>query len=200
MTTKPIAESCNRNRAPILEIIQPLLVNASNLLEIGSGTGQHAVYFATEMPHLHWQTSDIKENHQDIMLWLEEYQLKNTPLPIALNVLTDLWPNQYYDAIFSSNTAHIMPWQAVEAMFKGIGKRLNTGGVFILYGPFNYQGEFTSNSNRQFEEWLKSQGLERGIRDFEAMQELAEKDNLTLLHDYPMPANNRILVWTKNDF
>ena len=197
MTEKPFAESCERNRLPILKVIKPLLNNANSLLEIGSGTGQHGVYFAQELSDLSWQTSDLIENHDAINRWVTDSQLKNLLPPLRLNVLSDSWPENRYDAIYSANTAHIMSWEAVKAMIAGVSKCLNKGGHFILYGPFNYAGEFTSESNRRFEQWLKSQGDERGIRDFEKMQELADKHQLSLFKDYSMPANNRILVWNK---
>lgn len=194
MTSKPVAPACERNRLPILKVIKPLLEDVRTLLEIGSGTGQHAVYFGSEMPHLLWQTSDVEENHIGIQLWLQESELDNVLAPLTLNVSGD-WPDSNYDAMFSANTAHIMPWRAVEAMFAGVACRLNPRGLFIIYGPFNYHGQFSSDSNRQFEQWLKSVDPERGIRDFEALQELAAENNLLLLQDYEMPANNHILVW-----
>jgi len=197
MPIKQYSQACENNKQPILETIKPLLKGAANLLEIGSGTGQHAVFFAEQLPHLKWQTSDLIENHQSIQLWIDDAQLNNISLPLPLDVLTDVWPQQNYDAVYSANTAHIMPWKAVEAMFDGVGKLLNKGGLFILYGPFKYDGEFTSNSNQQFEVWLKSIDLERGIRDFEALQLLVDNNGMSLLENYSMPANNQILVWQK---
>jgi cyclopropane fatty-acyl-phospholipid synthase-like methyltransferase len=199
MPTKPYSQACENNKQPILEVIRPFLKNATDLLEIGSGTGQHAIYFAEKMPHINWQTSDLLENHQSIQMWLDDCPLNNIYPPIALNVLTDDWPEESYDAVFSANTAHIMPWHAVEAMFKGVANQLNSKGLFILYGPFKYNGEYTSASNEQFEGWLKSVDPERGIRDFEAIQLLANNNGMSLLNDYPMPANNQILVWQKTN-
>jgi len=198
LSKKLFSEACEKNKQPILNVIKPLLQSSVILLEIGSGTGQHAVYFAEEMPHLKWQTSDVKENHPSINSWLDDSQLDNILPPVSLNVLTDPWPDIRFDAVYSANTAHIMSWQAVEAMFSGVAKKLNPDGVFILYGPFNYQGNFTSDSNQQFDLWLKSVDAERGIRNFEALQKLAEKYQMSLLDDYAMPANNRILVWRLN--
>lgn len=197
MSMKPFADACERNREPILEVIQPLLSGLNTLLEIGSGTGQHAVYFSEKLPQLCWQTSDLVENHVGIELWRAESGLNNILPPIALDVLSDPWPNQLFDAIYSANTAHIMPWRAVEKMFIEGSKKLVKNGLFILYGPFNYNGDFTSDSNKQFEVWLKSVSPERGIRDFEALRDLAQTNALSFIKDYPMPANNRILVWQK---
>ena len=197
MPTKPYSQACENNKQPILKVIHPLLKNATNLLEIGSGTGQHAVFFAEQMPHLKWQTSDVLENHPSIQLWLDDAQLNNPSSPLPLNVLSDNWPQEKYDAVYSANTAHIMPWNAVEAMFSGVGNLLKPDALFILYGPFKYKGEFTSHSNQQFELWLQSVDAERGIRDFEALQILAENNGMSLINDYSMPANNQILVWRK---
>lgn len=197
MINKPFAESCERNQKPILEVIQKHLSSRHSCLEIGSGTGQHAVFFAAKLPHLTWFTSDRAENHQAINLWLEDAKLQNTRPPIELDVITSPWPSSPFEAIFSANTAHIMPWEAVEALFAGIDKVLKPGGVLMLYGPFNYAGKFTSESNARFEQWLKSQFEHQGIRDFEAVNKLAEQAGLKLLEDNEMPSNNRLLVWTK---
>jgi len=198
MEAKPFSESCERNKEPILAVIAPYLSDARSLLEIGSGTGQHAVYFGAQFNQLVWHTSDRVENHGAINCWLEEAQLKNVKAPLPLDVLTDDWPDTKFDAVFSANTAHIMPWAAVEAMIAGVGRILNTDGVFLLYGPFNYNGEFTSESNVRFEMWLKSQAAHQGIRDFEAMEKLAGVAGMQLINDVAMPANNRILVWQKS--
>jgi len=195
---KPFSEACDRNKDPILSVLKPLLADRKNLLEIGSGTGQHAVYFSEALPHIQWQTSDRTENHPDINAWIDDSSGENVERPIALDVLTDVWPVEQFDAIYSANTAHIMPWIAVEALFKGVGQQLSNDGIFVLYGPFNYLGEFSSKSNRKFEDWLKSVDISRGIRDFEAINQLAEDAGMSLLEDLEMPANNRILVWIKN--
>jgi cyclopropane fatty-acyl-phospholipid synthase-like methyltransferase len=198
MQDKPFSEACERNKRPILDVIAPLLATAKSLLEIGSGTGQHAVFFGETLPHLTWQTSDCKENHDAINHWLDDAHLDNVIRPVALNVLQDPWPSASYNAVFSANTAHIMPWQAVEAMFAGVSRLLPDDGVFLLYGPFNYDGKFTSESNAQFNIWLKSQAPHQGIRDFEAVDQLARNGEMKLHQDFAMPANNRILVWQKN--
>jgi len=195
--SKPFSEACERNKQPILDVIKPLLKNKKTLLEIGSGTGQHAVFFAENLTHLHWQTSDREENHPSINLWLNDSPAKNINQPIPLDVQIDPWPSAKFDAVYSANTAHIMSWKAVESLFVGVGQTLDEKGIFILYGPFNYHGEFTSESNRKFEDWLKNIDPERGIRDFEAVNQLAEQAGMKLIEDYEMPSNNRILVWEK---
>ncbi|MDT8386254.1 MAG: DUF938 domain-containing protein [Thiogranum sp.] len=194
---KPFAESCEQNRAPILAVLQRELVGKKRLLEVGSGTGQHAVYFAPEFPELLWQTSDREEYHEGINAWLRDAGLDNILEPLVLDV-DDVWPDESYDAVFSANTAHIMSWLQVERFFEAVGKILQTGGVFALYGPFNYGGEYSSESNANFDQWLKQRDPLSGVRDFEALDALAGAAGLVLRNDYEMPANNRILVWTKS--
>jgi cyclopropane fatty-acyl-phospholipid synthase-like methyltransferase len=194
---KPYSESCDQNRDPIYNIIQPLLKDKKNVLEVGSGTGQHAAYFAKRMPHLIWQTSDQQAYHEGIKLWLNDASLDNTPPPIPLDVSTDAWPKKNFDAIFSANAVHIMAWENVVDFFENAPKILNKNGLFILYGPFNYKQQYTSESNARFDTWLKQRDPNSAIRDFEALDELAHKTGMVLQSDYALPANNRILVWKK---
>ena len=194
---KPFAESCQQNRGPILEVLRVELADRSRLLEIGSGTGQHAVYFGAEFPQLLWQTSDVAEMHSGIQAWLDEAGLANVLAPLTLDVCQDDWPQHSYDAVFSANTAHIMAWSQVECFMRGIGRVLQSGGVFCLYGPFNYNGRYTSESNARFDSWLKSRDPLSGLRDFEALDDLARAAGLVFERDYAMPANNRTLVWSK---
>ena len=194
---KPYSESCERNKQPIIEVISPLLSDKQHLLEIGSGTGQHAVYFAEKLQHLTWHTSDRLENHQAINLWIDDAATDNIERPLDLDVLTNKWPSSSFDAVFTANTAHIMPWEAVEAMIEGVANLLNSEGLFMIYGPFNYQGQFTSESNARFELWLKARAAHQGIRDFEAIEALFNLKGMMLQSDYEMPANNRMLVFTK---
>lgn len=195
---KPFAESCAQNREPILAVLHELLAGRSHLLEIGSGTGQHAVYFAGEFPQLQWQTSDLEENHDGIRAWLSEDTQDNILPPVALDVRDAHWPVGPYDAVFSANTAHIMSWVAVQQMFAGIGRVLAPGGVFALYGPFNYGGHYTSESNARFDVWLKQRDPLSAIRNFEDLDRLAHAAGMQLWRDYEMPVNNRTLVWRKN--
>jgi cyclopropane fatty-acyl-phospholipid synthase-like methyltransferase len=195
---KPFSESCNQNREPIIKIIQPLLADKKSVLEVGSGTGQHAVYFAKKMPHLIWHCSDRQENHEAIKQWLAEANLDNTPPPIALNVSTDSWPALPVDAIFSANAVHIMSRKNVVDFIKNAGELVNKGGLLMLYGPFNYNNAYTSDSNASFDVWLKQRDSKSGIRDFEAMDKLAQDAGMKLLEDFTMPANNRILCWEKS--
>lgn len=195
---KPYSESCDQNKAPILAVIKPLFNGCSSVLEIGSGTGQHAVCFAGNMPHLVWHTSDRPENHSGIRQWLDEASLPNTRYPLLLDVKQAVWPELSVDAVFSANTAHIMHWPEVEALIAGVGELLSEGGLFALYGPFNYNGNYTSESNASFDVWLKQRDPQSGIRAFEELDRLAGEAALSLVEDHEMPANNRILCWQKS--
>lgn len=194
---KPFAESSEQNKAPIYKVLKNFYHDTKTVLEIGSGTGQHAVFFAEQLPHLTWMTSDQDQYHAGITLWLQDAGLSNTQGPFLLDVNQARWPVQQTDAVFSANTVHIMGWMSVEKMFAGIARVLNCNGVFCLYGPFNYNGEFTSQSNAEFDVWLKQRDPVSGVRDFEALQKLANDVGLELIDDVEMPANNRILVWRK---
>lgn len=191
---KPDAPSCLRNREPILGVLREHFADRRTVLEIGSGTGQHAIFFAAALRHLNWQTSEQRENLPGILAWLNEAALPNTPAPLELDVM-GAWPTQHYDAIFSANTLHIMSWANVECMFARLPEVMTGDAVLAIYGPFNYAGHFTSESNATFDAWLKQSGAHRGIRDFEAVDALAGKAGLTLLEDRAMPSNNRCLVW-----
>ncbi len=193
---KPNAPSCERNREPILEVLRQHFADRHHVLEIGSGTGQHAIFFAEHLPQLTWQTSDLAENLPGITAWLQEAALPNTPPPLQLDVL-QAWPAQHYDAIFSANTLHIMPWAAVESLFAGLPGIMAPDAKLVVYGPFNYGGHFTSDSNASFDRWLKDKAPHQGIRDFEKVQALAQGAGLQLLEDRAMPSNNRCLVWQK---
>jgi cyclopropane fatty-acyl-phospholipid synthase-like methyltransferase len=196
-SSKPFSQACENNKEPLWTILAEAFSSANTVLEIGSGTGQHAVYFAARLPQATWQTSDLPDNHPGIRAWLEEARLPNLHQPIMLDVTQQPWPVCAVDAVFSANTAHIMSWPQVQAMFRGIAAVLNPGGRFCLYGPFNYHGHYTSDSNARFDAWLKERNPLSGIRDFAAVAALAEHADLQLLADHAMPANNRTLVWQK---
>jgi cyclopropane fatty-acyl-phospholipid synthase-like methyltransferase len=195
---KPYSESCDQNKQPILQVLQIEFALARTVLEIGSGTGQHAVFFGAQLSGLQWQTSDRQEHHAGIELWRAESRLDNVLAPLELDVALDHWPQTEYDAVFSANTAHIMSSADVEHMFRGVGNVLNSQGRFCLYGPFNYHGEYTSDSNVRFDHWLKQRDPDSGIKDIDDLLPWARQANLRLRHDYEMPANNRILVWEKS--
>ncbi len=193
---KPFSEACERNKAPILELLRPLYAAQRHVLEIGSGTGQHAVHFARALPHLQWQCSELPENLPGLRLWLDEAALLNLPPPLALDASEPL-PAGDCDAVFTANTLHIMAWPQVQQLFAGLGVGLRPGALVTVYGPFNYGQRFTSDSNARFDAMLRAGDARRGIRDFEAVDALARAAGLRLLADQPMPANNRCISWQR---
>ncbi len=194
---KPYSKSCDTNREPILEVLRDLFADRKQVLEIASGTGQHAVYFGRALPHLIWQTSELEQNHAGIQMWLDEAQLPNVRSPVCIDANDAHWPVASVDAIFNANTVHIISSPEVELLFEGFGRVLVAGGILCLYGPFNYDGKFTSASNAHFDVWLKSRDPKSGVRDFEALNLLAEAQGMVLLKDIEMPSNNRTLVWQR---
>ena len=195
---RPYAESCDENKQPILEVIKQVFCNSGKLLEIGSGTGQHAVYFSEHLAHLIWQPTEMEDQIAGIKLWMQDADHERIQPPQVLDVSNECWPFNDMDYAFTANTAHIVSWPQVVAMFKGIGTALKSGGQFALYGPFNYNGQYTSESNARFDAWLKGRDPESGIRNFQDLEQLAADNGMVLINDYEMPANNRILVWQKN--
>lgn len=194
---KPFAAACERNREPILAVLREHLHDRRRVLEIGSGTGQHAVYFAAHLPHLRWQCTDRAEHLPGMRLWLDEAALPNTPPPLVLDVTQPPWPlrGQTFDAVFTANTLHYMPWPAVECLFSALPAVMTPSARLLIYGPFNYGGHFTSPSNAAFDRWLKDIAPALGVRDFEAVSDMARAHGFTLLEDRAMPANNRCLIW-----
>jgi len=197
MTEKPYAESSAQNRAPIQAVLEEVFADRRRVLEIASGTGQHAVYFGAALPQLSWQTSELPHNHAGILAWLDEARLANVLPPVALDVNDPVWPLSGFDAVFNANTVHIVSWPAVERMFAGIGRVLELGGLLCLYGPFNYGGRYTAESNARFDAWLKNRDPASGVRDFEALNALAEAQGLVLFKDFDMPSDNHTLVWRR---
>jgi SAM-dependent methyltransferase len=191
---KQFSDACERNREPILQVLRRAFADRTSVLEIGSGTGQHAAYFAPALPHLAWQPSDVAENLPSIRVWREEAETPRLLEPIELDV-DQPFPAVQADAVFSANTCHIMSWPQVERFVAGVGKLLPEGGVFALYGPFHYGGKPTSPSNAEFDAWLRNRDPKSGVRDFEAIRDLAAKRGLALEGDNAMPANNRLLVF-----
>lgn len=197
---RPFAPSCENNQAPICAVLQQALAHSRKVLEIGSGTGQHSVYMAPRLPHLIWQTSELPALHAGIAAWHAHLPAPNLRLPLALDLTCDGWPQTEggaFDAAFTSNTLHIVSGALVQRLFALLGEHLADGGVFVVYGPFNDGGTFTSESNRQFDAWLKARDAQSGIRDFEAVVALAAQHGLQLQADHAMPANNRCLVFKK---
>ena len=197
MMTKPFSQACENNKQPILEVLQRVLSKQTAILEIGSGSGQHAVHFAKKLPFITWQTSDLLANHLGINLWIDDFPTPNIrrPLNIDLTQVDQLTSN--IDSIFTANTLHIISWPLVQNFFDMAEKQLPETGILCIYGPFNYQGKYTSESNANFDLWLKERDVQSGIRDFESICQLAKKSSLSLLEDVSMPANNRLLIFKK---
>jgi SAM-dependent methyltransferase len=196
MPEQPFAEYAARNTAPILEILQHEFASATCVLEIGSGTGQHAVAFAAALDHLHWQTSDLDENHAGIRAWIDSAEVDNISPPLSLDVREAMVDRDGYDAVFSSNTAHIMGIDAVACMFSLVGEALRPGGVFCLYGPFRQGGKFNTRSNEDFDSNLRQRDSVMGIRDIEKLDELAAEAGLRRTRFYAVPSNNNVAVWS----
>ncbi|WP_028866499.1 DUF938 domain-containing protein [Psychromonas hadalis] len=198
---KPFSQACENNKRPILDILTRVFAHTQHVLEVGSGSGQHAVFFAQNLAHLTWQTSDLAINHAGINKWLDESPVTNVHRPMVLD-LNENWPtpppHRQVDAVYTANTLHIISWPLVVKFFKGIAKNLATKANVCIYGPFKYHGEFTSVSNASFDQWLKGRDHHSGIRDIEAILLLANSAGLSLIHDHVMPANNQLLVFSKN--
>ena len=192
------AESTIRNRTPILEILKKEIEGSKKLLEIGSGTGQHAVYFSKKLPQILWQTSDRSMNHESIIYWIKRYNLKNLLPPLDIEIgLNEKNINDIFDCVFSSNTSHIMSLENVKKLFALVGKILNKNGKFFLYGPFKINLEFTTKSNEDFHEKLKAENKLMGLRDIEELDNFATENNMQNHALYEMPANNYLSIWKK---
>jgi len=193
---KPFAQSSEDNKAVILEQLSKLLSDRNHVLEIGSGTGQHAAHFAANLPHLIWQPTELEENISGIEMWMQDAALTNIAKPKALDVAEVLWPfENQFDAAFTANTLHIMSINHVEKLFTGLGKVLSKEALFFSYGPYNYNGQFSSESNARFDLWLKERNAVSGIRDIDELNVFASAANMKLVNDIEMPVNNRLLVW-----
>ena len=210
-TRLPFSQACENNKKPILEVLKQELHDYHHVFEVGSGTGQHSIYFAPRLPHLQWQTSDVIDNHRVIQGWHDQYPAYNLHPPLAFDLTTDNIPepmnsmdsqtgNLPYDAVFTANTLHIIAWPLVERLFELIGGALRINGKFILYGPFNENGQYSSDSNRQFDKQLRERDPNSGIRNKEDVVALAGQHQLILDKQYKMPANNEILVFKKTKF
>lgn len=192
-----LSEACERNKEPILGVLRTELAGAATVLEVGSGTGQHAVHFAAGLPQLLWQPSELPEHLPALAERVRVAGGQNLRVPLALDVGDDPWPVAPVDAVFSANTLHIMSWSAVREFFRGVGCVLRSPGVLCVYGPFRFHGTHTSDSNAEFDRWLKARDPVSGVRDFEALDALARAAGLVFSADHAMPANNRTLVWRR---
>jgi SAM-dependent methyltransferase len=197
MTVLRHSPAAERNREPILARLERQLGQARSVLEIGAGTGQHAVFFSTRLPGLRWQPTDVPSALPELAARIEAEGPDNCAQPFALSVCDGDWPGNKYDAVYTANTLHIISERDVECLFDGVGRVLASGGRLLVYGPFRYGGRFTSPSNAAFDKSLRARNPESGIRDFESLRVLAERQGLVLDEDYAMPANNQLLVWRR---
>ena len=193
MTERPYSQACENNKTPILAVLKQHCQAPGALLEIGAGTGQHAAWLSGQLPHLQWQPSDVAANLPYIRQWQSDPGNRALP-PLALDVAGE-WPAGHFDYLFTANTFHIMAEPLVEACIRKGCEHLTEDGKFLVYGPFNYQGQFTSDSNRQFDQRLREGDGDRGIRDQEWVVEQFARQQRHLLADHEMPANNRLLVF-----
>jgi SAM-dependent methyltransferase len=199
-TLKQSSPSCERNKDFILSVLQEVLPDSGTVLEVGSGTGQHAVYFSARLPQLVWQPTDLPENFPSIRAWTAEAGLSNLRAPLELDLLASAehWPVTSAAAIVCINTVHIVAWQGVENLFAGAGRVLSPGGVMVVYGAYRYATRPLEPSNETFDQWLKARDPASGVRAFEAVNALAQQHGLVLVGDRAMPGNNRTIWWIKN--
>jgi len=194
---KPFIPAAENNKQAILAAARAWLEGVEHVLEIGAGTGQHAVHFAAALPALVWQTSDLAPQLPGIRAWVADAALANLPPPVELDVCARPWPVTGFDAIYAANLVHYMAWASVVALFAEAGERLPPAAPLLLYGPFNYAGRYLSEGNRRLDAWLAARDPAFAIRDFEALDELAVRHGLELCEDAALPANNRLLVWRR---
>ncbi len=190
----PFAEACEENKQVIADVLHPYLQAGTEVLEVGSGTGQHAEFFAAQFPQSHWQTSDRQDYIEGLRARIGAIALSNTPEPLVLDVC-GTWPDYCYDLIFSANTLHIMDENSAKSFLSRCNQCLKPGGHLIVYGAFNYNQQYTTESNRNFDQWLKERNPLSGLKDFEWVGGIANTAGFKLVDDIAMPANNRSLVW-----
>ena len=191
----PHSDACDRNKAPILEVLKVEFAHCTHVLEIGSGTGQHAVHFASALPGIVWQPSDMPDAMPALRKRIFNEGPSNLRAPVTIDVSVTPWDVRKVDGVFSAKTLHIMHWPQVEAFFAGLPAVAKPGTVLAIYGPFRYRGQYTSGSNESFNAMLHARDPGSGIRDFEAVDALAHAAGFSLVADHAMPANNQTLVW-----
>jgi hypothetical protein len=193
----PFSQACENNKAVILQVLREVFADRRQVLEIASGTGQHACHFAANMPWLRWQPTELPQSLALLSPRCSAYEGVNLLPPAVLDIRANPWPLTVPDALFTANSLHIMACAAVEQFFAGLARHAGSDVVLAVYGPFNYRGEYTSESNARFDQWLAQQHPDSAIRDFEAVDALATDAGFSLKADNEMPANNRLLVWHK---
>ena len=196
--TYGVSEACERNKEPIRKVLAQALAHSKKVLEVGSGTGQHAVHFAAHFPHLVWQPSDTGEYLEGLGERIRHEGTTNLLPPLELDVRRLPWHIEPVDALFAANTLHIMSWPTVRDFFRGLGAILTAPAVLCIYGPFRYDGQYTSPSNAEFDRFLRARDPQSGIRSFEDVNTLASEQGFSLRADHAMPANNQLLIWQKS--
>lgn len=191
------ADSAEQNKTVISEVIAPYLATAKSVLEIGSGTGQHAVHLAAQHPHLSWQPSEHPSNLAMLEENLQQHGLPNIQAPQALDASAEQWPALEADLVYSANTLHIMSWSSVCQLFQHLGQ-IPAAKPVLFYGPFRFEDRDFAPSNEAFDQWLKQRDAQSGIRDIRALEEQGETVGLSLEQAIEMPANNHILVWKRS--
>ena len=191
------SEASDRNKDPILDVLKQYLNKGQKVLEVGSGAGQHAIHISANMPEIRWQPTEILENLQSLRSNLEQYSGVNVEPPFELNVCSNSWSERSFSGIYTANTLHIIGENLVEHFFRGAAEVLEKDGLLVVYGPFKYQGKYTSESNARFDQWLQSRDPLSAIRSFEYVDKLASDQGFKLEQDIQMPANNQILIWRK---
>ncbi len=197
MAMLPFSEACERNKGPILDVLRSAFADRTQVLEIGSGTGQHAVFFAAHLTHLTWYPTEQLTYLADLAARVKLEGTRNLRPPTVLEVKQSIWPLRSVDAVYSANTLHIMGWPEVEALFRGVDAVLSASGVLCIYGPFRYAGRYTSDSNRDFDRMLQERDPLSGLRDLTDLCALAERHALRLRVDHDLPANNRLLEFVR---
>ncbi|MFZ4715493.1 MAG: DUF938 domain-containing protein [Bacteriovoracaceae bacterium] len=198
---KPFSEACERNQEPILNVLKKhIYPDDRRLLEVGAGTGQHAVFMAPHFPKLDWYPTELQNNIGGIVTWLKEEQISNIKAPTVLRIGKDDFPRLKFDVVFTANTFHIMHWKECKSFIKQLGNRLREGSRAIFYGPFKYDGKYTSESNESFDQVLKERDPLRGIRSFEDVNNAMIKNGFELVEDISMPANNQMLIYSRLEF
>lgn len=193
--TLPFSAACERNKEPILAVLREAFAQVRSVLEIGAGTGQHAVYFARHLPHLRWQPTDRADVIAGLHARTDAEGPGNLLPPVELDVTGARWPAERFDAVYTANTLHIMSWPEVEAFFLAVPAVLAPRALLAIYGPFNYHGQYTSPGNAAFDAQLRRRHPASGLRDLEAVDALAKRQGLGLVADHAMPANNRLVLW-----
>jgi SAM-dependent methyltransferase len=194
----PLSEACERNKGPILEVLRRAFADRKQVLEIGSGTGQHAVHFAAQLPHLTWHPTEQLRYLADLGARIKQEGGANLRAPAALEVKQAIWPLRSADAVFTANTLHIMSWAEALDLFRGLSEILSAGGVLCIYGPFRYDGRYTSDSNRDFDRMLQERDPQSGLRDIHAVTAVAAQYGIALKLDHDLPANNRLLEFVRD--